>query len=203
MPDTHSAVRPSNRVAHRGRAVARDPACAKSRGLERMGHGRHCIRAGGGLRVNAAACDSATAPSAKNKCASQVSTLEVQLHTAHTGTPSFLPLLPFPSFPSPPSLLLPSSLPPFLPSHSDTHKRSTAERALCHGECLSVVRSRVSKHSGSCCHEVWFCVHCAPCPEPVVLTPSTTGSCSVTASRAVERFAMWWTGRPGATAART
>ena len=39
---------------------------------------------GGGLRVDAAASDSATAPSAKNKCASQASTLEVQLHTAET-----------------------------------------------------------------------------------------------------------------------
>ena len=31
-------------------------------------------------------------------------------------------------------------------SHSDTHKRSAAER-LCHSECLSVVRSRVSERS--------------------------------------------------------
>ena len=52
-----------------------------------MGHSRHSLRAGGGLRVNAAASDSATAPSAKNKCASHASALEVQLHTAHTGTP--------------------------------------------------------------------------------------------------------------------
>ena len=56
-------------------------------GLERMGHSRHSLRAGGGLRVDAAASDSVTAPSAKNKCASHASTLEVQLHTAHTGTP--------------------------------------------------------------------------------------------------------------------
>ena len=53
-----------------------------------------CTVTGGGLRVNAAAIDSVTAPSAKNKCASQVSTLEVQLHTAHTGTLSFLPSFP-------------------------------------------------------------------------------------------------------------
>ena len=52
-----------------------------------MGHSRHSRRAGGGLHVDAAASDSATAPSAENKCASLASTLEVQLYTAHTGTP--------------------------------------------------------------------------------------------------------------------
>ena len=55
-----------------------------------MGHSRHSLGAGGGLRVDAAASDSATARSAKNKCASQVSTLEAQPHTAHTGTLGFL-----------------------------------------------------------------------------------------------------------------
>ena len=33
-------------------------------------------------------------------------------------------------------------------SHSDTHKRRVAQRVMCHGECLSVVRSRVSKQRG-------------------------------------------------------
>ena len=38
-------------------------------------------------------------------------------------------------------------------SLSDTHKRSTAERALCHGECLSTSCSAVSQvFSGSCSH---------------------------------------------------
>ena len=31
VPDTHSAVRPSNQVPHRGRAVSRDPACVRAR----------------------------------------------------------------------------------------------------------------------------------------------------------------------------
>ena len=96
--------------------MARDPACAKSRGLERMGHSRHSLRAGGGLRVNAAASDSAVAPSAKNKCASQVSTLEAQPHTAHTGTLPFLP-----SFPSFLSFLPFLSFHPFLPSFPSFH----------------------------------------------------------------------------------
>ena len=77
-----------------GRAVARDPACAKSRGLDRMEHSSHSLRAGGGLRVEAAASDSATAPSAKIKCASQACTHEVQLHTSQSCTGALLLLCP-------------------------------------------------------------------------------------------------------------
>ena len=51
VPDTHSAVRWATNWHTGVRAVARDPACAKSRGLERMGHSRHSLRAGSGLRV--------------------------------------------------------------------------------------------------------------------------------------------------------
>ena len=60
------------KCAHRGRAVGSGSrVCDVQEGLERMGQSCHSLGDGGGPRVDAAASDSTTTPSAKKVCSTR------------------------------------------------------------------------------------------------------------------------------------